>query len=119
MISLHWTLTLKRKLVEARFGLFLTLPRQMQPGMMQPGMMYPGMMPMKVQGEDAGSLQEKMEAFNNGVIVKQKIDLLEVLTGFDMPNVYEVWKKDANNKKTKHRQSCRSFPPSLFVCKKN
>ena len=45
------------------------------------------------------SLKGKMEKFEHGVFIKQKINLLEAFTGCDMANVYEVWKKDiAGNK---------------------
>ena len=66
--------------------------------------MMPQQIPMTGQQLDTASLQGKMESFVNGVVVKQKISLTEALTGCDMPNVYEVWKKDQANQKTKHRQ---------------
>ena len=45
-----------------------------------------------------------MERFNNGIIVKQKIDVLERVTGCERSNVYEIFRKDNTGKQLKGRQ---------------
>lgn len=43
-------------------------------------------------------LPEKMESFEHGVIVKQKFDLLQVLTGCEIANQYYVYRRDHEGK---------------------
>lgn len=45
------------------------------------------------------SLDKKMDSFEHGIIVKQKMDLLEMLSGCERPNEYEVFRRKAGGGK--------------------
>jgi len=44
-------------------------------------------------------LDKKLESYNHGVIIKQKFEIMEALSGCEFPNVYHVYKRDEKGKK--------------------
>lgn len=86
----------------------------MHPGMQMPGGMNygmaPGMMPPAPSFAPSINTTELLAALPYGIFVKQKFDVLEVLTGMDMENTYMVYERGPN-------PETDVAPRPLFMCK--
>ena len=90
------------------------------PGMAQPGMppgMQQPMTPQLATGQDGNmvgldvsfmTLQSILDVLKNGVYIKQKMDLLEVVTGLNMANTYYVFELTPTGE---------AFRTLIFECK--
>lgn len=73
-------------------------------------MMQQQMQSMQMQMNDLNKLTEykemdkKLEEFEFGILVKQKYEIMEGITGCEFPNVYHVYKKDKMGKKKGEKQ---------------
>lgn len=63
------------------------------------------------------TLDKKLEEYDHGMIICQKLDLLELFTGCERENVYEVYKRDANGKKK--GKSELTFKEKSTCCNRN
>ena len=76
-------------------------PGMMGPGMMQPGMAGPGMIMVQANPLNFMNGLDKLMSVP-GVYIKQKLELLEVLTGCETENKYVVYPASETGEKLKH-----------------
>jgi hypothetical protein len=56
-----------------------------------------------------GALEAKLMSCDNGVVIRQKVDLLEIMTGLERQNVYHAYKAGQRTEKGAKKKGHKIF----------